>query len=391
MTKKTDSSKGALSGVRVLDFSTLLPGPLASLILAEAGAEVIKIERPEYGDEMRAMGPRADGRGTAFALLNRGKRSIALDLKSDAGREAALSLAVESQIVIEQFRPGVMDRLGLGYEAMRAVNPAIVYCAITGYGEKGPLANVAGHDLNYVAETGLLAQGADDGGAPAVPPGLIADIGGGSLPAVIGILLALREAETSGAGKKLDIAMADNLFAWQFLAQAELEASGDIPTPGQGLLTGGSPRYRLYQASDGAWLSVAALEDRFWGRFCDLIGLPDAFREDHRDPGGTMRAIAGLIAEKPRAAWESLFDGEDCCCRFVADLSEARANPHFRDRGLFERRVSSNTVGGPALTALPVPLPSVLNSSPKTAAAPSLGEANATYLPPPRDRAPPDG
>jgi crotonobetainyl-CoA:carnitine CoA-transferase CaiB-like acyl-CoA transferase len=182
-----------LAGVRVIDFSTLLPGPLATLMLAEAGAEIVKIEKPWLGDELRAYAPQSGGSSIGFALLNRGKRSVALDLKDPAARGRLLPLLRTAAVLVEQFRPGVMARLGLGYEAIREINPRIVYCSITGYGQSGPKAAVAGHDLNYGAETGLLALAAGGpAGAPTVPPGLIADIGGGALPAVINILLALR-------------------------------------------------------------------------------------------------------------------------------------------------------------------------------------------------------
>ena len=201
-----------LKGIRVLDFSTLLPGPLATLILAEAGAEVIKIERPGRGDEMRTYEPKFGPDSVNFALLNRGKRSIAIDLKAPAALEKLKPLIESADVVVEQFRPGVMDKLGLGYEAFAALNPRIVYCALTGYGQHGPRADVAAHDLNYVAESGMLmlTNGAD--GAPVLPAALVADIAAGTYPAVINILFALRERDRTGKGCKLDVAMADNLF-----------------------------------------------------------------------------------------------------------------------------------------------------------------------------------
>ncbi|MGZ5147730.1 MAG: CaiB/BaiF CoA transferase family protein, partial [Burkholderiales bacterium] len=205
-----------LKGVRVLDFSTLLPGPLATLILAEAGAEVIKIERPGRGDEMRSYEPRFGTDSVNFAMLNRGKRSIAIDLKQPDARDTLKPLLETADVIVEQFRPGVMDRLGLGYEALRAINPRIVYCAVTGYGQHGPRADVAAHDLNYVAESGMLSLTAGSDGAPVLPAALVADIAGGTYPAVINILLALREADRTGIGCKLDIAMADNLFTLMY-------------------------------------------------------------------------------------------------------------------------------------------------------------------------------
>jgi alpha-methylacyl-CoA racemase len=201
-----------LAGIKVIDFSTLLPGPLASLILAEAGAAVVKVERQGDGDELRGYEPRFGAASVGFALLNRGKRSVALDLKANGARERLLPLLRAADVLIEQFRPGVMDRLGLGYAALATINPRLIYCSITGYGQQGPKAQMAGHDLNYLAETGLLHFAAGADGAPVVPPTLIADIAGGSYPAVLNILLALRARDASGRGCHLDIAMTDHLF-----------------------------------------------------------------------------------------------------------------------------------------------------------------------------------
>src|SRR5512134_2665463 len=223
-----------LEGIRVLDFSTLLPGPLATLMLAEAGAEVIKIERPGSGDEMRSYTPRVGPDSVNFALLNRGKRSIAIDLKNE--KEKILPLLREADVLVEQFRPGVMERLGLGFDALKELNPRLVYCAITGYGQHGPRSQVAAHDLNYLAESGLLSLG-----APVVPPALIADIAGGAYPAVMNILLALRQRERDGRGCKLDISMSDNLFTFLYWALGDGQEGGKWPGSGDALVTGGSP------------------------------------------------------------------------------------------------------------------------------------------------------
>ena len=363
-----------LEGVRVIDFSNLLPGPLATLILAEAGAEVLKIERPGRGDELRDYQPQLRGASVGFALLNRGKRSLALDLKDSAARARLEPLLAGAAVLVEQFRPGVMDRLGLGYAAVRELNPRIVYCSLTGYGQSGPKAGVAGHDLNYVADTGLLAlAGAGAEGAPAIPPGLIADIGGGALPAVINILLALRRADATGAGCHLDVAMTDNLFAWQWWAQALL-ASGRASRPGGELLTGGSPRFQVYATADGRCVAAAPLEERFWQRFCTLIGLPEALREQRADPAAACDAVAAIIAGRPAEHWRRRFEGEDCCCNVVASLEEALADSHFRERGLFAAQLEA---GGQHLPALPVPLAPELRPPPDAQSAPALGEAAA--------------
>src|SRR5262247_2842483 len=238
-----------LSGLLVLDFTTLLPGPLATLMLAEAGAEVIKIERPG-GEDMRAYPPRFDGVSAGFALLNRGKTSLVLDLSQETDRARLMPLIARADVLVEQFRPGVMDRFGLAYEDVRNINPRLVYCSITGYGQDGPRAGEAGHDLNYIGNTGLLALQPGPPEAPVVPPALIADIGGGSFPAVINILLALRRRDATGEGCCLDIAMADAMFTFAWYALALGQATRRFPAPGELLLAGGSPRYQLYPTSD---------------------------------------------------------------------------------------------------------------------------------------------
>lgn len=373
------AAKGPLHGVRVLDFSTLLPGPLAGLILAEAGAEVIKIERPGLGEEMRRHEPPFGDASASYALLNRGKRAIAVDLKAEGAVERLRPLIESAQVVIEQFRPGVMDRLGLGFEAMRAINPAIVYCAITGYGQDGPLRDVAGHDQNYLAKTGMLALGGDDTGKPVLPPGLIADIGGGALPAVVNILLALREAERTGEGAYLDIAMTDGLFAWQFWAQAETELDGRPPEGGGARLTGGSPRYRVYRTKDGKFLSAGPLEQKFWDNFCAALDVPQALRDDSRDPAATRRAVEEIVGGKTAAEIEALFEGRDVCSVIVQSMAEAMADPQFTKRGIFDRRVTA--ADGASLTALCPPLAPVYRDRMAAEASfPALGEGNDEFL-----------
>lgn len=362
-----------LRGIRVLDFSTLLPGPMAGLILAEAGAEVIKIERPGYGEEMRLYEPRFGDTSANFALLNRGKKSLALDLKDSATIAKLRGLIVDSHVILEQFRPGVMVRLGLGYDDVCKINPAIVYCSITGYGQTGPKANTAAHDLNYIGDTGLLALSAGADGAPIPPPGLIADIGGGSLPAVINILLALREAERTGKGTHLDIAMCDNVLAWQYWAIATVEAEGRTPVPGRELVTGGSPRYRIYRTADGRFAAIAALEQKFWDNLCDLLGLSAALRDDQRDPEATAIGVAEIIESKPATHWREAFAARDVCCSIVQDMAEAMADPHFRARGLFGRRVVD---GRHSLTAVPVPVVPQFRDPGRDAGYPHLGDAN---------------
>ncbi len=368
-----------LAGITVLDFSTLLPGPLAGLILAEAGASVIKIERPGRGDEMRGFEPKLGDDSVNFALLNRGKRSIAIDLKAAGARDRLLPMLRKADVLIEQFRPGVMDRLGLGYGALRLENPRLIYCSITGYGQSGPKAQVAAHDLNYIAEAGLLGLSAGSDGAPVIPPVLIADIAGGAYPAVINILLALQQRAQTGQGCRLDVAMTDQLFPLIYWALGNGLALGRWPRPGGELVTGGSPRYRIYRTADGRFLAAAPLEQRFWDRFCQLIGLEEHFRDDAHDPAATTARVAGILQAKPAAHWQSQFAGEDVCCAIVRTLEEALSDPHFRGRGLFDHELQA---GGRSVPAVPVPVaPEFRSAAP--AGYPALGEDNRLLEPEP--------
>jgi alpha-methylacyl-CoA racemase len=342
-----------LSGVLVLDFSTLLPGPLATLLLAEAGAEVIKIERPG-GEDMRHYGPHFDGESAMFALLNRGKTSLVLDLKNDSDRQKLAPLLKRADVLVEQFRPGVMTRLGFGADAVRAINPRLIYCSITGYGQSGPRADEAGHDLNYLGHTGLLALNPGPAERPVVPPALIADIAGGTMPAVMNILLALRQRDRTGEGCHLDIAMTDAMFTFAGHAFALGLATGNFPGPGGTRLSGGSPRYQLYPTRDGKLVCCAALEQRFWEPFTAAIGLAPQFVDDERDPAATQAAVAKIIAGKNADEWRPILAAADCCATIMATLEEALHDPHFVERGLFAHKVA--VPSGATMPALPVPI-----------------------------------
>ncbi len=362
-----------LAGIRVLDFSTLLPGPMATLMLAEAGAEVIKIERPQNGEELRSYRPRFSDTSVAFAMLNRGKRSIAIDLKAADTQKLLRPLIESADVVVEQFRPGVMTRLGLDYEAVSAINPRIIYCAITGYGQRGPKAQVAAHDLNYQADAGLLsiASGAD--ATPVVPNALLADIAGGAYPAVINILLALRSRDQTGHGCKLDVAMTDGLLPFAYWGIGNGVATGNWPRPGAELLSGGSPRYQIYRTKDGHFLAAAPLEDRFWAAFCDAIELPAAIRDDRPDPAATRVAVAKRIEQRSAADWLARFAGKDVCCNLIRTLRAAVDDPQFRERGLFSHSVVS---AEDALPAVCVPIDPSFRGSASELRYPQLGDAN---------------
>lgn len=362
-----------LSGVKVVDFSTLLPGPLASLILAEAGAEVIKLERPGHGDEMRTYAPKWGEDSVNFALLNRGKKSLTVDLKNPQFRAGILPLIGEADILVEQFRPGVMARLGLDYETLSARFPRLIYCSITGYGQSGPKKDRAGHDLNYIAETGLLALSMGKS-ERILPPALIADIAGGTYPAVINILLALVQRERTDRGCHIDIAMTDNLFALMYWAIGNGHA-GSWPSNGDDLVTGGSPRYRLYDTQDGETVAVAALEQKFWENFCNAIELEPALRDDSSNAAATMDAVRSTIAAKSGNHWRGVFEQVECCCSVVTRVEDALADGHVTARGLFSRTVTNSL--GQSMPALPVPLDRAFLGDVGSAASPALGAHNA--------------
>lgn len=366
-----------LEGIRVLDLSTLLPGPLATLILAEAGAEVIKVERPGRGDEMRTYVPKFGTDSSNFALLNRGKRSLAVDLKAEGAVALLTPLLEQTDVLVEQFRPGVLDRLGLGYEAVRAINPRIIYASITGWGASGPHAETAAHDLNFCAQTGMLDLTAGSDGTPGLPAALVGDIAGGTYPAIMNILMALLQRERTGEGCQLEIAMADNLFTLMYWAIGSGLAAGEWPRSGGELVTGGSPRYNIYRTADGRFIAAAPIEEKFWINFCDAIGLDAEYRDDSIDPQLSIRKVGERIAGATGSEWEQRFAGKDVCATLVVSLERAMQDPHFTGRGVFD-----HTLGGgvDAISALPVPVSHQFRGKAQTRTYPELGEGNAEYL-----------
>lgn len=365
-------SAGALAGVRVLDLSTLLPGPLATLALADAGADVIKVEKPGAGDEVRSYSPRVGGASAVYALLNRGKRAFEVDLQDAADRARVQRLAARAQVVVEQFRPGVADRLGLGYPEVRDANPGVVYCSITGYGQTGEHSTRAGHDLNYLAQSGLLGVVTDATGAPTLPVSNLADIAGGSYPAVVNILLGLRASEATGLGCHLDISMTHNLQVLAFLQLAGRRGGDGWPRPGGQLTTGASPRYQVYRTADGRHLAVAALEQKFWLRFCEAVGLPtedrhEAGREDH-----VVASVAERVAAHTAEHWRRVLAAEDTCATVVDTFAEAAA-AGLTDTGT-DRRVAGE---GYDVTALHSPVAAPLRDQVPSADYPALGRLPA--------------
>lgn len=318
-----------LKGLRVLDFSNYLPGPLTTLMLAEAGAEILKIEPPS-GDPMRQLKVGTDDGDSLFNMLNRGKRSLCVDLKSKSGKAFIQNQITHTDILVEQYRPGVMERLGFDYSTVKKVRDDIIYCSISGYGQSGSKARKAGHDLNYQTEAGLVSLVTKDELQPVLPSALFADIAGGSYPALLNILLAVLHRDRTGEGACLDIAMAENLSAFLFWTFPGLK-NDVLPKAGDELFTGGSPRYQFYQAADNQWLALAPLEEPFWQRFCDLIELEDEFRGAAVESRVCIARVSYLIAKQTASHWMELFAGEDVCCSLVEFPSAEQRNLNCMD------------------------------------------------------------
>ncbi len=329
------SSARPLSDIRVLDLSRLLPGPFATLVLADLGATVDKIEDPGQGDYLRHMPPQVAGQNVAFAMLNRGKRSAVLDLKSEDGRRALAAMIASYDVLFEQFRPGVLARLGLSPEALREQHPRLIVCSLSGYGQTGPLAQRAGHDLNYLARAGLLDAQGPTGGAPQVPGFQLADISG-SLWSVTAILAALRHRDRTGEGAWLDIALSEGTlpFALTSLGPALCEAPRER---GDEQLTGGIAPYQVYQAKDGGFITLAALEPKFWLAFAASFGLSPQMSDLVQGPHQVdlKQRVAEIVRSRTVAEWGEYAAANDVPIEPVLAMADLKADPHLRARGVF--------------------------------------------------------
>lgn len=335
--KEVEGGRRPLDGIRVLDLSRLLPGPYASHILASFGADVIKVERPGEGDYMREYLPQAQGFNATFLTINRGKRSISLDLRKPAGKEVFLALVERSDVVLDGFRPGVMDKLGLGYQALSQVNPKIVYAALTGYGQTGPNARQAGHDLNYLALSGMLDLLGDAEGVPLVPGIQIADVAAGALPTVIGILLALQHRNRSKAGQMVDISMFDSLLGLMPVQIANYTATKRRPKRGHERLFGRYACYNIYPVRNGRFMVVAALEPRFWAALCKAIDREDLIQDQYVEGHAQDILIAELtriFQKKQVDEWMEIFAEVDACVTEVREISRSVQDDHVAQRGL---------------------------------------------------------
>lgn len=314
-----------LKGYRILDFSKLLPGPLATLWMAQRGAEVIKVESSFSPDPIRFYPPIKDGVSVYYSTLNAGKKSISLDYREKDGAQKILELAKDVDVVVEQFRPGVMDEFGLGYEAFKKVNNGIVYASITGYGQSGGMAQMPGHDLNYLAYSGVLDGIRDNDGRPVIPTSQVADIAGGSMSVMNEVSLALLHKERTGEGQHIDVAMTASIASLQLTRIAEMKTTGEF----EGMLCGRLASYNIYKCADGRYVVLAALEPKFWQKFCDLIDKPDwAGRLMEEE---LVQEVASLFSTKPMQHWVDELENLNICLSPVLTLDEAMNGQFFND------------------------------------------------------------
>ncbi len=365
----------AFAGVRFLDLSRLLPGPYCSLLFADLGAEVIKVEEPGLGDYARQTLPHwgDSGIGAYFLLLNRNKKSLSLNLKTEGGKAVFRRLVETADVLLESFRPGVMDRLGLGWERLSVLNPRLIYCAITGYGQDGPYRDLVGHDINYMGYAGALSVTGLRGGAPLMPAVQVADLGGGSLLAAFAIAAALHHRQTSGRGQFIDASMTDGVVSWLAPYLGPFFATGKVPERGEERLNGGWVCYQVFEAADGRHVTLGALEPKFWANFCRLVGREDLVPLQYAEGETRDRAeaeVRAIFRTKPRDEWVRLLQTEDVCAGPVLSMDEVVRDPQLTHRGLF------GEVRHPALGALPqVAFPVKLSETPgrTDTAPPELG------------------
>jgi crotonobetainyl-CoA:carnitine CoA-transferase CaiB-like acyl-CoA transferase len=369
------TQQSVLDGIRVLDLTRLLPGPFCTMLLGDLGADVIKIEDPAGTDWLRHTPPMHGDTSVMFSAVNRNKRSVTLDLKTDEGKAGFFKLLASADVVVEGFRPGVMDRLGMGWDVIHERNSAAILCSISGFGQTGPYRTKAGHDLTYLALSGVLSLVGTTTGELAIPGVQLGDIGGGAQSAVIAILSALIARQRDGVGQWCDVSMVDGLVSWLSVHAAVALERGESPRAGDELLTGQHPCYAIYPCSDG-YITVAAIEPQFWKALIAKLELPeleqDAFADGSRATE-VKTLLAGKFGSKTRAEWAELFAGIDACVQPVLTVNEALSNPQ-----IVAREMLIDGAGPIAQTGFPFKLSG--NPLSVQRPAPGLGEHNADLL-----------
>lgn len=368
-----------LRGVRVLDFTRLLPGPFATQLLANLGADVIKVEDTGAGDYMRTVPPTIQGVSYAYLMVNRGKRSLAVDLKRKEGREILYKLVPSADVVVEQFRPGVMKKLGMDYLRLARMNRRLVYCSFSGYGQTGPSKDLAGHDITFLAHAGILGVMAARDGHPVIPGVPMADLAS-AYNAAFSILVALRTRDRTRKGEFIDVSLFDSAVSLMVLNLARFLATGEEPVAGETLLTGTFPFYNLYETRDGRWMAVAAVEPKFWQRMCEILGVPELAGSqftDEPEKASVMRALVEQFRTRTLAEWEPLFLKENLPVIGVRNVSEMVRDPQVRARELL------SVVDIPDLRKMPVlshPAKHSVSESLTPARAPSQGQDTEPIL-----------
>ncbi|MFD1445729.1 CaiB/BaiF CoA transferase family protein [Oceanobacillus profundus] len=366
-----------LQAIRVLDLTRLLPGPYCTLMLADFGAEVIKVEDPVAGDYLRDFEPKLDADSAVFHSLNRNKKSICLDLKTEKERSHFLKLVETADVVMESFRPGVMKRLGLDYETLKQINPRLIYCAITGYGQTGPYKDKPGHDINYLSYAGLLHVMGEKDRKPVIPATQIADIGGGAYPAIAGILLALLGREKTGKGQLVDVSMLDGVVSWMHMLLPNVFAEREV-TRGEELLNGGFACYQVYETKDNRFLSMGGIEQKFWKVFCegierqDFIDCLDAPKEKQEQ---MIHETQTIIAGKTLEEWLDIFSEKEACVTPVKIMEETLEDSQLQAREMIQ------TIAHPELGNMKqIGNPIKLSESPKETFLPAPKRGEHTEL-----------
>lgn len=339
----------ALMGYTVLDFSKLLPGPFCSMLLADMGCRVVRVELPYWKDNVRDIPPLIEGQGFCYWMANRNKESLCLDFKKPEGRKVLERLLARADVLLEGFRPGLMERLGLGYKTLSKKHPRLVYCSLTGYGQEGPMRDKAGHDLNFLAQSGLLGLGDSNGGL-SFPPTQIADLSG-SLYAAAAILAALLDRERSKKGRHIDISLADSVLSWLVLPAGHYRATGENPPLKGRWWNGSHPFYRIYRTKDGRHLAVGALERGFAGNLLRQMGLEDLEeklgRRFDQFPREIAETLEAAFSKKTLQEWMEAFDGKDVCVTPVLSMEEALSHPQSVSRGVFSGGILRNPIRFP--------------------------------------------
>jgi alpha-methylacyl-CoA racemase len=373
--------QGPLQGIRILDLTRLLPGPLGTMLMADMGAEVIKIEDPQAPDYVRVFPPFVGGESVNYLAYNRSKRSMFLDYKSEEGRKIFFELVKTADVVVEQFRPNFLDKLGIGYEAAKAINPKIIYVSVTGYGQTGPYAHLAGHDLNYISYAGVLGLTGDAQTAPVVPGVQLADIAGGSYMSVIATLSALHARTQTGIGQHVDVSMTDAVMPLLSVSYAIYSATNQAQERGTFPLSGGMPNYGVYETQDKKYIALGTLEPKFWGKFCDLVSKPDwkmfMVPQTPEQLLSFKNLIAGLFLEKTQIDWVEFGFKNDLLISPVHGLEDLENDPHLIERQMI---IETEHPKAGKLKSIGVPLKFSVTQAKPSWAAPILGEDTEAIL-----------